>query len=67
LSEYLDQELDPAVCDAIDEHNEDCPPCTAFLKSLRTTVDLLGDQERAELSAEERRSILASYEALRRK
>ena len=67
LSEYLDEELDPAVCDAIDEHNEDCPPCTAFLTSLRTTVDLLGDQEPAQLSDKERRSILANYEALRRK
>jgi hypothetical protein len=67
LSEYLDQELDPALCEAIDEHNADCAPCEAFLASLRKTIDLLGDQEPVQLSDETRKSILADYEALRRR
>jgi anti-sigma factor RsiW len=67
LSEYLDEELDPALCEAIDEHNADCAPCEAFLASLRKTVDLLGDQEPVQLSDEARSSILADYEALRRR
>jgi len=67
LSEYLDEELDPALCEAIDEHNADCAPCEAFLASLRRTVDLLSDQEPAPLSDDVRRSILANYRSLRQR
>jgi RNA polymerase sigma-70 factor (ECF subfamily) len=67
LSEYLDEELDPALCGAIEEHNADCAPCEAFLASLRRTVDLLSDQEPAQLSDEARRSILENYRSLRQR
>lgn len=65
LSEYLDEELDPEVCAAIEEHNADCAPCLAFLASLRGTIDLLGDPAPHSLPDEARRSILAEYETLR--
>jgi len=38
LSEYLDQELTPADCAHIEEHIRDCPPCVAFLESLKACV-----------------------------
>lgn len=40
LSEYLDNELDAANCDAIDRHLEQCPPCQACLATLKQTVAL---------------------------
>lgn len=38
LSEYLDHELTPADCAHIEEHIHDCPPCIAFLESLKSCV-----------------------------
>ena len=38
LSEYLDGELTPADCAHIEEHIRDCPPCVAFLESLRSCI-----------------------------
>ena len=38
LSEYLDGELDVELCSSVEGHLDDCPPCRAFLKSLRRTV-----------------------------
>ena len=38
LSEYMDGELNPDLCDRLEGHLDDCPPCVAFLESLRRTV-----------------------------
>ena len=40
LSEYLDNELDAANCDAIETHLQNCPPCQACLATLKQTVAL---------------------------
>ena len=40
LSQYLDQELAPDMCKAIDTHMAGCLPCEDFLASLRKTIDL---------------------------
>ena len=38
LSEYLDRELPPDLCETIDTHIAGCPPCVEFVKSLEKTV-----------------------------
>lgn len=40
LSEYIDGELDPKLCDCFDGHLQDCEPCQAFIATLRKTVEL---------------------------
>ena len=40
LSEYIDAELDPALCREIEEHMRGCDPCVAFLNTLKKTVVL---------------------------
>jgi RNA polymerase sigma-70 factor (ECF subfamily) len=40
LSEYLDHELDLAVCDHIEQHLQDCPKCQVCVQTLRRTIDL---------------------------
>lgn len=40
LSEYLDAELPPDLCEKMRGHIEDCPPCVEFVNSLRKTMDL---------------------------
>jgi Predicted transmembrane transcriptional regulator (anti-sigma factor) len=65
LSEYLDLELPPAMCQEIDEHLATCPPCVDFVKSLRKTVDLCRQYEPSEtpapLGEAARRDLLAAY------
>jgi anti-sigma factor RsiW len=40
LSEYLDRELPPDACEAIEAHIAGCKPCVAFVQSLRKTIHL---------------------------
>lgn len=40
ISEYIDQELDPSLCQEIEKHIEDCEPCVAFVNTLKKTVAL---------------------------
>jgi anti-sigma factor (TIGR02949 family) len=40
ISAYLDGELAPNACDAIEQHCETCPQCAALVKGLRETVGL---------------------------
>ncbi len=40
LSEYIDEELDPSLCEEIEKHMADCSPCVAFLNTLKKTVVL---------------------------
>jgi hypothetical protein len=40
LSEYLDHELPPNLCDEIEQHIEGCAPCVEFVKSLEKTISL---------------------------
>jgi anti-sigma factor RsiW len=40
LSEYIDAELDPSLCEEIEAHMAGCSPCVAFLNTLKKTVVL---------------------------
>ncbi len=40
LSAYIDEELDPSLCEEIQKHMEGCNPCVAFLNTLKKTVTL---------------------------
>lgn len=65
LSEYLDLELPPEACRAIDEHLAGCHPCIEFAESLRRTVDLCRQYRPAELpkplAADTRAQLEAAY------
>jgi mycothiol system anti-sigma-R factor len=65
LSEYLDGELDPEVCAGLEEHMDDCPPCQAFLESLRRTVDLTRHLPGQELPEELRQELVEAYRKIR--
>ena len=61
LSEYLDGELDPEICSGIETHMGDCPPCEAFLASLRRTVELTRELPSHELPEGLARELIESY------
>lgn len=49
LSDYLDLELPPDACKAVEDHLSGCAPCIEFTESLRKTADLCREYEPAEL------------------
>lgn len=72
LSGYLDGELDPKFCNVLEEHMSDCPPCIAFLKSLKKTIEVTRkaqpDAEHApEISDEVREKLRSAYEQFQAK
>ena len=66
LSEYLDGELDAGICSEIDSHLGDCPPCVAFMESLRRTVSLLKGFPAKPMPAGLKQEILDAARKLRR-
>jgi len=40
LSEYIDGELDPKICQDLEQHMKDCNPCLLFIDSLKKTITL---------------------------
>lgn len=65
LSEYLDGEIDPDLCARLEGHMGDCPPCRAFLESLRRTVAMTRDLPAGTLPDELKEELLESYRKLR--
>lgn len=66
LSDYLDGELPVDACEQIATHLKDCPPCVAFLESLRRTVELCrampAGAQPGPLSEAARRQLRALYQ-----
>ncbi len=66
LSQYLDAELTPADCAAIEQHIAGCPPCVEFVNSLKKTVELCrsadGPTEPPPLSEDIRQRLLEAYQ-----
>lgn len=65
LSEYLDGELDPEVCSRMEDHLGDCPPCQAFLGSLRRTVDLTRNLPKKGLPEDLKAKLVEAYRRAR--
>jgi anti-sigma factor RsiW len=40
LSEYLDSELTPEMCDEFESHLTGCAPCIEFIDTLKRTIEL---------------------------
>ncbi|MGE3913143.1 MAG: anti-sigma factor [Chloroflexota bacterium] len=63
MSEYLDDSLGEAVRHRIDAHLAGCPPCTAYLATLRATVNSLGQLPAAKAPSSTRASIIEQARA----
>ncbi|HVQ34577.1 MAG TPA: zf-HC2 domain-containing protein [Candidatus Bathyarchaeia archaeon] len=66
LSEYMDGEVDPAVCAGIEDHMADCAPCRDFLESLRRAVAFIASTNAPKLPEDLKSEIVAAYERARR-
>jgi RNA polymerase sigma-70 factor (ECF subfamily) len=49
LNQYVDGELDPAICDSFQEHLRDCNPCQIVVDNIRHTIQLFKAEERFDL------------------
>ena len=43
LNEYVDGEVDPAVCEEFERHMKDCNPCQVVVDNIRKTITLYKD------------------------
>ena len=49
LSDYIDGELETALCAEIEHHMADCPDCRAVVNTLEKTIELYRTAGRAEV------------------
>jgi hypothetical protein len=65
LSDYLNLELPPDACKAIETHLAGCPPCIEFTESLRKTIEICRQFQPAEMPAplakQAREELLGAY------
>jgi anti-sigma factor RsiW len=70
LSDYLDMELPPEACAAMETHIAGCSPCIEFAESLRKTIELCKGYEPAalpeELSGPAKERLRSAWEAVAR-
>jgi len=49
LNEYVDGTVDPAICDAFEEHLAGCNPCQVVVDNIRQTITLYKEGKPYEL------------------
>jgi len=59
ISEYLDGELDDAVCREIEQHLRDCPDCRECVGSMRKTIRLCKEGAGEEIPSDARERLRA--------
>jgi anti-sigma factor RsiW len=52
LNEYVEGQIDPAVCQELEKHLADCNPCRIVVDTLRKTISLYKEGEVYELPAD---------------
>ncbi|GAB4528317.1 MAG: zf-HC2 domain-containing protein [Anaerolineae bacterium] len=52
LSDYIDGELEAALCEEIERHMADCPDCRVVVNTLQKTIELYRTGGRVEVPAE---------------
>ncbi len=52
INEYVDGDLAPGICEALQEHLKDCNPCQVVIDNIRQTIRLYKAGEPFELPPE---------------
>jgi anti-sigma factor RsiW len=52
LNQYVDGDVDPAICESFQKHLEGCNPCQIVVDNIRKTITLYKAGEPYELPAE---------------
>ena len=64
LNEYVDGDIDPAICRELEKHLAGCNPCRVVIDNIRKTISLYKDDKIYELPADFRNRL---HQALRDK
>jgi len=59
LASFLDGELDPALCEKVEQHLATCPYCRIVVDTTKKTVALYHDAPRETLPADVRQHLIA--------
>ncbi|MFA0783445.1 MAG: hypothetical protein YYHSYBAR_001836 [Candidatus Fervidibacter sacchari] len=54
ISDYIDGEIDPSICEELEKHLRDCDPCKIVVDTVRKTILLYKGTELYELPSEVR-------------
>lgn len=57
LNDFIDGDIDPSVCEELEEHLEDCNPCQLVVDNVRKTITLFKAGEPYELPPEFHRKL----------
>ncbi len=60
LNEYVEGELDPAVCQELERHLAGCDPCKVVIDNIRKTISLYKNDQVYELPADFRQRLHAA-------
>ncbi|NOX53710.1 MAG: zf-HC2 domain-containing protein [Planctomycetes bacterium] len=52
LNDYIDGDIDPAICEGFEEHLAGCNPCQIVIDNIRQTIRLYRDGQPYDLPAE---------------
>jgi anti-sigma factor RsiW len=61
VTDYLDGALPGGARRALEAHLRACPNCAEYLAQVRTTIELTGHVDSAELSSDMRNTLIALY------
>lgn len=60
LNDYVDGDIDPAVCDQFEQHLEGCNPCQVVVDTIRQSITLYKNDEVYEVPLEFRQRLHAT-------
>jgi len=63
LNDYVDGDLDPAVCEDFQHHLDKCDPCQVVVDNIRQTITLYKEGQRFELPVHFRDGLHATLRA----
>ena len=52
LNEYVDGDIDPAICQELEKHLAGCNPCKVVIDNIRKTISLYKNDQVYELPAD---------------
>ncbi len=58
LSNFLDGELDPALCEKIEQHLATCPMCPIVVDTIKKTISLYRDAPQQEIPPDVRQHLI---------
>ncbi len=63
LNDYVDGEIDPAICEEFEQHLAGCNPCQVVVDNIRKTITLYKEGEPYELPVQFRERLHSALRA----